>query len=207
MHHFVTATKTRHYLLAFLYIFFATGSARAATGGSISGVTTDPTGAMIAGATLKLVNTDQHTTYQVVSDRLGFYSFPNLPVGHYDLTVDATGFAPQKKTGLAVDTDAQLAAIAAGLSCGTPGDNSIAHDRNGRRLIFLRWALGGRSLTFREASKLATLRVVRPRTGSRWLDPVDQVRLLDAVKSQPSPRDLERTTDVGGIVRGREVAR
>jgi hypothetical protein len=108
MRYFVFTAKTRHYLLAFLYIVLATGSARAATGGSISGVTTDPTGATIAGATLKLVNTDQHTTYQAISDRLGFYSFPNLPVGRYNLAVDAIGFAPQKKTGLAVDTDAQL---------------------------------------------------------------------------------------------------
>ena len=104
---FVITIKARHFLV-FAYLLIAAGSAVAATGGSISGVTTDPTGAMIASATLKLVNTDQHTTYQAVSDRLGFYSFPNLPVGHYDLTVDATGFAPQKKTGLAVDTDAQL---------------------------------------------------------------------------------------------------
>jgi hypothetical protein len=104
---FVITIKARHFLV-FAYLLIAAGSAVAATGGSISGVTTDPTGAMIAGATLKLVNTGQHTTYQVVSDKLGFYSFPNLPVGHYDLAVDANGFAPQKKTGLAVDTDAQL---------------------------------------------------------------------------------------------------
>jgi len=108
MHHSVTIPKTWRYLLAFLYIVLAAGPARAATGGSISGVTTDPTGAMIAGATLKLVNTAQHTIYQAISDRLGFYSFPNLPVGRYNLAVDAIGFAPQKKTGLAVDTDAQL---------------------------------------------------------------------------------------------------
>ena len=103
-----TTKKTMRYFLALLYLFFATGSARAATGGSISGVTTDPTGAMIAGATLKLVNADQHATYQAISDRLGLYSFPNLAVGRYDLTVGATGFAPRKKAGLAVDTDAQL---------------------------------------------------------------------------------------------------
>jgi Carboxypeptidase regulatory-like domain len=95
-------------ILVFAFLLLATGSACAATGGSISGVTTDPTGAMIAGAKLKLVNSAQHTTYQAVSDRLGFYSFPNLPVGHYDLTADATGFAQHKKAGLEVNTDAEL---------------------------------------------------------------------------------------------------
>jgi len=108
MHHSVTIPKTWRYLLAFLYIVLAAGPARAATGGSISGVTTDPTGAMIAGATLKLVNTAQHTIYQAISDRLGFYSFPNLPVATYDLVATASGFAPQKKARLEVDTDSEL---------------------------------------------------------------------------------------------------
>jgi hypothetical protein len=108
MHHSVAIPKTWRYLLAFLYIVLAAGPARAATGGSISGVTTDPTGAMIAGATLKLVNTAQHTIYQAISDRLGFYSFPNLPVATYDLVATASGFAPQKKARLEVDTDSEL---------------------------------------------------------------------------------------------------
>ena len=60
-----------------------------AVGGSISGTVADPSGAVIPGATLRLVNTAQQTIYQAVSDRQGFYSFPNLPVGHYDLTISA----------------------------------------------------------------------------------------------------------------------
>src|SRR5207244_7071203 len=38
----------------------------------------------------------------------GFYAFPNLPVGRYDLLLEATGFKPQKKTGLPVDADSAL---------------------------------------------------------------------------------------------------
>jgi hypothetical protein len=81
---------------------------RAATGGSISGTVVDPTGAVVAGATLRLVNTAQHTVYQVISDKQGIYSFPNLPVRHYELTISAPGFATQRKTNLAVDTDSAL---------------------------------------------------------------------------------------------------
>ncbi len=80
----------------------------AATGGSISGTVRDPSGAMIAGAALNLVNPDQHTIYRTTADRRGFYSFPNLPVGHYDLTISAPGFATQQKKNLEVDTDSAL---------------------------------------------------------------------------------------------------
>jgi hypothetical protein len=87
---------------------FAAAWLRAATGGSISGTVADPSGAVIPGATLRLVNTAQQTVYRAVSDSQGSYSFPNLPVGHYDLTASAAGFNAQQKMNLGVDTDAAL---------------------------------------------------------------------------------------------------
>jgi hypothetical protein len=83
-------------------------SSWAATGGSISGSVADSSGAVIKGALLTLVNTGQRTTYHVVSNNLGLYSFPNLPVGHYDLTTSAPGFSPQRNQDLAVDTDSAI---------------------------------------------------------------------------------------------------
>ncbi len=81
---------------------------RATVGGSISGTVVDPGGAVVAGATLRLVSPAQQTVYRAVSDRQGLYSFPNLPVGHYDLTISAAGFRPQRKMNLTVDTDSAL---------------------------------------------------------------------------------------------------
>ena len=80
----------------------------AASGGSITGTVVDPTGAVIVGASLKLVNTAQQTVWQAASDKQGLYSFPNLPVGHYSLTITAAGFTTQKKTGVSIDTDAAI---------------------------------------------------------------------------------------------------
>jgi hypothetical protein len=80
----------------------------AASGGSISGTVADPSGAVIVGATLRLVNTAQQTVWQAISDKHGLYSFPNIPVGHYDLTIAASGFTAQKKTGISVDTDSAI---------------------------------------------------------------------------------------------------
>ena len=55
-----------------------------------------------------MANTAQKVTYKAVSNAQGLYSFPNLPVAHYDLTVTANGFTPQRRTNLNVDTDSAL---------------------------------------------------------------------------------------------------
>ncbi len=93
-------------LLACVFIFL--GCMHAATGGTISGTVLDQTGAAISGATITLVNTGQKTTFHVVSNSQGLYSFPNLPVGHYDLTTTAAGFSPQRNRNLVVDTDSAI---------------------------------------------------------------------------------------------------
>jgi hypothetical protein len=80
----------RLFHLAIVLCLLAAVPLRAATGGSISGAVIDPSGAVIPGAALKLVNMGQQTIYHAVSDRQGFYSFPNLPVGHYELTIPAS---------------------------------------------------------------------------------------------------------------------
>ena len=42
------------------------------------------------------------------SDSRGLYSFPVLPVGHYDLQVQANGFSGYQRTGVVLDTNAAL---------------------------------------------------------------------------------------------------
>jgi hypothetical protein len=100
--------RTGFSLLTAVFLLVASTSLYAASGGSISGTIADPNGAVIPGATLKLVNTAQQSIWNAVSDKQGLYSFPDLPVGHYDLTITANGFAPQKKTGISVDTDSAI---------------------------------------------------------------------------------------------------
>ncbi len=94
--------------LAVVFCLLAAVPLRAATGGSVSGTVRDPNGAVIPRAALTLVNSAQQTTYGAVTGSQGLYSFPNLPVGHYDLTISAGGFATQRKTNLVVDTDSAL---------------------------------------------------------------------------------------------------
>jgi hypothetical protein len=76
--------------------------------GSVCGVVRDPSGGAISGARLTLINAALQSKFKATTDAQGFYSFPALPVGHYDLTIEALGFQTQQKTNLAVDTDAAL---------------------------------------------------------------------------------------------------
>lgn len=80
----------------------------AASDGSVSGTVSDPTGAVIAGAHVTLDSTASKSEYTSVTDGEGMYSFPALPVGHYDVTIEASGFKTEKIADLIVDTGAAL---------------------------------------------------------------------------------------------------
>ncbi|AXC11697.1 Oar protein [Acidisarcina polymorpha] len=107
-----------------VFILLMTLQLQAATGGSISGTVTDPSGAVIPGAALTLVNNAQRTTHHAVTDRQGTFAFPNLPVGHYDLAISAKGFTIQQRMDLAVDTDSALR-IDASLTLGERSDDVV----------------------------------------------------------------------------------
>ena len=62
---------------------------------SIQGVVTDPTGAVIPGATLTLNDLQTNATITQTSSDTGVYSFNALPADHFTLTVEKGGF--QKK--------------------------------------------------------------------------------------------------------------
>ena len=79
-----------------------------AAAGSLVGTIKDPTGSSVPHAQLTLTNSELKTTFKATSDTQGFYSFPALAVGHYDLSVQASGFGPQEKKDLVVDTDAAV---------------------------------------------------------------------------------------------------
>jgi hypothetical protein len=119
----ITVGKFRQLILVYIFLLSAV-ALWAATGGSISGTVTDQSGAVAPDATLELVNTARHSTYRVKSDRQGLYSFPNLAVGHYDLTITAQGFKTQRKTNLTVDTDSAVR-VDATLAIGANSDTVI----------------------------------------------------------------------------------
>ncbi len=80
----------------------------ASVGGNITGTIKDPGGRVVGNAEIIVRDSDTGLTYQTHSDSKGFYTFPVLPVGHYDLQVSAAGFSNYQRTGIVLDTDAVL---------------------------------------------------------------------------------------------------
>jgi hypothetical protein len=71
--------------------------------GSISGVVSDPTGAVVAGAKVAAKNEGTGATFDTVTTAEGVYRFAELPIGSYDVTVSAGGFQNETLTGVKVN--------------------------------------------------------------------------------------------------------
>jgi hypothetical protein len=87
---------------------FTTVLAWSSINGSISGVVTDPTGAVISGASVVAIETQTGIRTTVTTDAKGFYSLPALAVGTYDLQVGEIGFKSYNKTGLVINANSAL---------------------------------------------------------------------------------------------------
>ena len=71
--------------------------------GTILGTVTDPSGAVVAGATVKVHNTGTGLERSATTSADGSYSFPELPIGTYTVTVTQSGFQTFVATGVTVD--------------------------------------------------------------------------------------------------------
>ncbi|MGD0733718.1 MAG: carboxypeptidase regulatory-like domain-containing protein [Terracidiphilus sp.] len=90
-----------------------TASAWGAVAGSISGTVKDPAGSVVAGAHVTAEEVSTGLVYQAESNGNGYYSLPVLPVGRYDLVVEAQGFRAYRRKGVVLDTNAALTLDAA----------------------------------------------------------------------------------------------
>jgi hypothetical protein len=80
----------------------------AAVTGRISGTVKDPTGALVPSAEVTALETQTGIRTATKTDAQGSYSFPSLPVGHYELEVRSSGFKDYKQTGLILDVNTAL---------------------------------------------------------------------------------------------------
>jgi hypothetical protein len=71
--------------------------------GSISGTVQDTTGAVVPGALVTLLNTDQAITLQTTTSSNGEYFFSPVRIGHYTVTVTAKGFSKTTQKNLVVE--------------------------------------------------------------------------------------------------------
>lgn len=81
-------------------------------GGSISGTVQDVSGAIIPGASVTVRNMATGVRESTQTNSKGFYVFPVLPVGRYDLHIYHPAFKPYDRTGVIIDVNTKLQADA-----------------------------------------------------------------------------------------------
>lgn len=74
--------------------------------GSISGTVTDPSGAVVPGATVTITSAERQTAVQVTTNESGLYSRDRLLPGTYDVKVEAANFKQSLLPGVVVNVDA-----------------------------------------------------------------------------------------------------
>jgi outer membrane receptor protein involved in Fe transport len=88
-------------------------------GATLNGTITDPSGAAVPNAKVTVTNTQTGYARTAETSNAGLYSFTALPVGTYDLSIDAAGFKAVKRTGLPLQVGA-VATVDARLEIGSP---------------------------------------------------------------------------------------
>ncbi len=68
--------------------------------GSLTGTVTDPTGGLIPGAKVAVINTATQARYETVSSSSGQYTVPNLPPGPYQIVFEAPGMKQLVRSGI-----------------------------------------------------------------------------------------------------------
>ena len=85
-------------LVAFLLMAVVAYGAQGGNAGSIRGTVTDPSGAVIPGATVHLKNAVSGLDRTIASDATGQFEIDNVPFNNYELTVSAPGFTAMSQS-------------------------------------------------------------------------------------------------------------
>ena len=76
--------------------------------GSITGIITDASGAVVSGAKVTLTNEGTGTSLSTTTGADGVYDFSPVRIGNYKLDVSAAGFKKEVQTHIAVDVSARV---------------------------------------------------------------------------------------------------
>ncbi len=94
--------------------------------GSISGLVIDPSGAVVTGAQVIAIETRTGIRTETVTDSKGYYSFPTLPIGTYDVEVHQSGFKTFRQTNVVADANSAVK-VDVTLQVGTTSENIEVH--------------------------------------------------------------------------------
>ncbi len=69
----------------------------------ISGTVYDPSGAVVGGVDVTLLNESTGVTQTQITNEVGLYAFPAIAAGTYTVTVEIPGFKTSKRTGIVLN--------------------------------------------------------------------------------------------------------
>src|SRR5947209_8703947 len=76
--------------------------------GAISGTIKDQQGGVMPGVTVTALNTQTQQSQNTVTDSSGFYTFPNLLPGRYDVLAEITGFRKVSRQNVPLDANGSI---------------------------------------------------------------------------------------------------
>jgi len=79
-------------ILAVTLLFTLTQTGMAQESSAITGKVSDPSGAAVANAAVTAKDMDRGTVWPAKTNPEGVYNLPRLPLGRYELRVEASGF-------------------------------------------------------------------------------------------------------------------
>src|SRR5438067_3165440 len=94
--------------LAFVFMALAGVTAQVTSRGTVTGTVTDPTGALVANATVILTEPATDVSRRTTTNTAGIYRFDAVDLGTYVVEVQAPGFRTLRKSGLEVQAARQL---------------------------------------------------------------------------------------------------
>ncbi len=97
-------TITKLFLGVAVFLLVAANLPAQSIYGTLTGVVSDPSGAVIPAATVRLTNESSGSQRETVTNSDGYYTFASITVGNftYALTVEMKGFQTYKASGIAV---------------------------------------------------------------------------------------------------------
>src|SRR5262249_37715144 len=117
------STKRFLTLIALLMLGAMSGEALAqVTTGNVRGLIKDQTGAVVAGAKVTIFDKKTNTSQSTQSTSGGEYEFKNMPVGDYQLMVEASGFKKESLSDVRVQLN-QTTDVSINLTVG--GQNEV----------------------------------------------------------------------------------
>lgn len=110
----------RHFGRLVLLLLFGAVADAQSVHGTLAGVVTDSTGAVVQKAKVHIVNTATGTSYNDTTTSVGVFRFEDIGLGDYDVTVTASGFKTEVEKGVLV----QIATVASRTIVLQPGTTS-----------------------------------------------------------------------------------